>query len=188
MSPTSSRICGRRFRHVASDAFSCGRHDDDRRSQTVRRDSEGRTTLYLTRWERCASQQRSAEHAFTLVLRRAPDVCGQARAVRVAYRRALTSLVSGGYNLTICTIYDGALEHDYARLARVALMTFNDVILRVAFELGVNVIDLRQVCVESADYANPIEPSGTGGRKIARAISCAVGAVPGAVVSRVSGG
>jgi hypothetical protein len=104
-----------------------------------------------------------------------------------AYRRALTSLVSGGYDLTICTIYDGALEHDYARLARVALMTFNDVILRVAFELGVNVIDLRQVCVESADYANPIEPSGTGGRKIARAIARAVGAVPGAVVSRVSG-
>ncbi len=67
-------------------------------------------------------------------------------------------------------------------------MTFNDVILRVAFELGVNVIDLRQVCVESADYANPIEPSGTGGRKIARAIARAVGAVPGAVVSRVSGG
>ena len=105
-----------------------------------------------------------------------------------AYRQTLTSLVSRGYDLTVCTIYDGALEPDYARLARVALMTFNDVILRVAFELGVNVVDLRQVCVDSADYANPIEPSGTGGRKIARAIARAVGAVPGAVVSRVSGG
>ena len=32
-------------------------------------------------------------------------------------------------------------------------------------------IDLRLVCCEAADYANPIEPSGSGGRKIAKAIA-----------------
>jgi hypothetical protein len=66
-----------------------------------------------------------------------------------------------------------------AALARVALMMFNDVILRVAFERGLRVIDLRFVCTEAADYANPIEPSDRGGRKIARAIARALDAAEG---------
>ena len=49
-------------------------------------------------------------------------------------------------------------------------MAFNDVILRVAFESKLQVIDLRLVCTEPADYANPIEPSSLGGEKIARAM------------------
>lgn len=72
------------------------------------------------------------------------------------------------------------------RLARVALMMFNDVILRTAFERGLSVIDLRLVCTEQEDYANPIEPSGQGGRKIADAIARAVGiSESGAVASHV---
>lgn len=47
---------------------------------------------------------------------------------------------------------------------------FNDVILRVALEHQVSMIDLRLVCSEATDYANPIEPSGPGGLKIAKAI------------------
>jgi hypothetical protein len=94
------------------------------------------------------------------------------------YRRTVKHLVSFAREVTICTIYNGDLEADQARLARVALMTFNDVILRAAFEHRTNVIDLRQICVDPADYANPIEPSGAGGRKIADAIARAVGAVP----------
>jgi hypothetical protein len=62
-----------------------------------------------------------------------------------------------------------------AALACVALVFFNDVILRSAYERGVGVIDLRVVCTEPSDYANPIEPSGTGGLKIARAILRDVG-------------
>jgi hypothetical protein len=38
------------------------------------------------------------------------------------------------------------------------------------------VVDLRLVCGEPADYANPIEPSGRGGLKIARAVARAAGA------------
>lgn len=56
---------------------------------------------------------------------------------------------------------------------------FNDVILRVAFDQGLSVIELRLICNEPGDYANPIEPSGPGGLKIARAIAQAVGAVEG---------
>ena len=68
------------------------------------------------------------------------------------------------------------------RLARVALMTFNDVILRAAFEHGVDVIDLRLICTQDEDYANPIEPSGSGGLKIAKAIAHAV-TLPGSAGS-----
>jgi hypothetical protein len=70
----------------------------------------------------------------------------------------------------VCTIYNGNLPEDQARSARIALMMFNDVILRTAFEWRLPVIELRSICSEPPDYANPIEPSGTGGEKIARAI------------------
>jgi len=36
------------------------------------------------------------------------------------------------------------------------------------------VVELRLVCSEPADYANPIEPSVRGGAKIARAVARAV--------------
>ena len=35
-------------------------------------------------------------------------------------------------------------------------------------------VDLRLVCTEAADYANPIEPSTAGGAKIARAVAALV--------------
>jgi hypothetical protein len=79
--------------------------------------------------------------------------------------------------VTVRTIYEGALEPAEARIARVALMMFNDAILRTAFARRTPVIDLRFICTEAADYANPIEPSGRGGRKIATAIARACGAL-----------
>jgi hypothetical protein len=54
---------------------------------------------------------------------------------------------------------------------------FNDVILRMAFEHHLSVIDLRLVCNEPSDYANPIEPSGSGGRKIAHSIARSLGLI-----------
>ena len=95
------------------------------------------------------------------------------------YRSAVRPVLERGLPTTLCTIYNGAFEDpDYAARARVALMMFNDVILRVAFELHASVIDLRLVCCERADYANPIEPSGQGGMKIAKAIARVTGAGP----------
>jgi GDSL-like Lipase/Acylhydrolase family len=104
------------------------------------------------------------------------------------YRCLIDRLIGLKRDVTICTIYNGALDPELARPARVALMTFNDVILRVAFGYRASVIDLRGICVERSDYANPIEPSGTGGWKIASAIARAVGATPGARASRVIAG
>jgi hypothetical protein len=59
-------------------------------------------------------------------------------------------------------------------MAPIAVAIFNDVILRVSREKGLQAIDLRPVCALEEDYANEIEPSAIGGRKIAAAIWRAV--------------
>lgn len=105
-----------------------------------------------------------------------------------AYRTALDALVARDRAATVCTIYNGALDPEQAVLARVGLMMFNDVIVRTAVERRVDVIELRAICTVPGDYANPIEPSDSGGLKIARAVARAVGAVDGdARPSRVWG-
>jgi lysophospholipase L1-like esterase len=91
------------------------------------------------------------------------------------YRAAIDRVRRLGKPTTICTIYNGNLSGQEGAAARVALMAFNDVILRVAFESRLQAIDLRLVCSEPADYANPIEPSSHGGEKIARAIIRSLG-------------
>jgi hypothetical protein len=101
------------------------------------------------------------------------------------YRRAVAMCRQTGFPLTICTIYNGNfLDREYQRLSSTALMVFNDAILRVGFEFGLTVIDLRFVCSSPEDYANPIEPSSKGGAKIARCIvaSIAQSGYPGARV------
>jgi hypothetical protein len=95
------------------------------------------------------------------------------------YRAALGRVQSLDRPITTCTIYNGCFPLEEAEVLRTALMMFNDVILRVAFQHQFTVIDLRFVCQDPEDYANPIEPSGPGGRKIAEAIARAVGVVNG---------
>jgi lysophospholipase L1-like esterase len=90
------------------------------------------------------------------------------------YRRMLDALVARRLPLTLCTIYNGNLGEPTQRLATTALAVFDDVILRLAAERSLDVIELRLVCTESGDYANPIEPSMQGGAKIARAIARAL--------------
>ena len=52
-----------------------------------------------------------------------------------------------------------------------ALSVFNDTITREAAARGLALIDLRLICTEDEDLANPIEPSVIGGAKIANAIA-----------------
>jgi hypothetical protein len=102
------------------------------------------------------------------------------------YRMAIDPVRNLGLPMTICTIYNGNVSGQEGAAARVALTAFNDVILRVAFDSRLPVIDLRLVCTEPADYANPIEPSSRGGEKIAQAIMRSLGlAAPTAEPSRV---
>jgi hypothetical protein len=94
------------------------------------------------------------------------------------YRAAIDGALTLGRPTATCTIYNGNLDANQAATAQIALMMFNDVILRVAFERALPVIDLRLICNEPADYANPIEPSGQGGRKIATSIARMLGVAP----------
>ena len=71
----------------------------------------------------------------------------------------------------LCTVYDPRFTDPLRqRLGMAGLALFNDVILRAVFAQGLPVLDLRLVCDEGADFANPIEPSGQGGGKIAAAV------------------
>jgi hypothetical protein len=88
------------------------------------------------------------------------------------FRSAVEACLRPGLPLTVCTIYNGCMpDPQYQRVVTTALAVFNDAILRVAMEHALPVIDLRAICINPADYANPIEPSSVGGDKIARAIA-----------------
>ena len=88
-----------------------------------------------------------------------------------SYRFAVDACLRPGLPLTVCTIYNGCFpDPQYQRIVSTALTVFNDAILRVAIGHGLSVVDLRAVCARPEDYANPIEPSSTGGEKIARVI------------------
>jgi hypothetical protein len=105
------------------------------------------------------------------------------------YRRMLDALLARRLPLTLCTIYNGNLGQPVQRLATTALAVFDDVILRLATERSLPVIELRQVCNAPSDYANPIEPSVQGGAKIARAVALALtSSEAGARGARVFGG
>ncbi len=95
-----------------------------------------------------------------------------AAAFETRYRAAVAACLRPGLPLSVCTIYNGCFpDAAYQRIVSVALMVFNDAILRVAIGHGLPVVDLRLVCTDALDYANPIEPSVAGGGKIARLIA-----------------
>ncbi len=87
------------------------------------------------------------------------------------YKAMLRNVLQRGLPTAVCTIYDAIPILEPAE--RAGLCLFNDVILREAFTAGLPVIDLRLICQEASDYApvSPIEPSVSGGGKIARAIA-----------------
>jgi hypothetical protein len=91
------------------------------------------------------------------------------------YRSAVAACLKPGLPLTVCTIYHGWFSNpEYQRSVATAITAFNDVIIRVAGELKIPVIDLRLVCNSPVDFSNSIEPSVTGGGTIARTIVEAV--------------
>jgi lysophospholipase L1-like esterase len=94
----------------------------------------------------------------------------QARFAR-NYERMVSAVTALGVPTALCTIYDANYPEPQRRLVVAGLTLFNDVISRAAFSRGLPLVDLRLICSEAADYANPIEPSARGGAKIADAIA-----------------
>ena len=95
-------------------------------------------------------------------------------AFRADYSRMLELVMAQGKPTAVATIYD--CVPGLSPALRTALAVFNDVILREATRRGLPVLDLRLVCMDSADYAasSPIEPSALGAAKIAGAIAALV--------------
>jgi hypothetical protein len=90
------------------------------------------------------------------------------------YRALLVPLRQRDLPTVLCTIYNPCSpDEQLQREAVTALGLFNDRIIGLARGYGAPVIELRAICTEIADFANVIEPSSTGGAKIAEAI-CAV--------------
>jgi lysophospholipase L1-like esterase len=88
------------------------------------------------------------------------------------YQHMLEDLLGRRLPTAVCTIYNPRFaDARMQKLAVTALCIFNDAITRAAFARGLPLIDLRLVCDDERDYANPIEPSARGGAKIAAAIT-----------------
>ena len=88
------------------------------------------------------------------------------------YHAMLDEVLARELPTAICTIYyprfpDTTLQ----TIAVTALSVFNDCIIRAALVHRLPLLDLRFVCTEEGDYADPIEPSARGGEKISRAIA-----------------
>jgi len=87
------------------------------------------------------------------------------------YGSMLPAVLAHGLPTAVSTIYDTPASEPGQKVIKAALCLFNDSITRAAFSRGTALIDLRLICSEDGDYANPIEPSSLGGRKIAQAIA-----------------
>ena len=96
------------------------------------------------------------------------------RSFSARYVAVVDSVAAAGLPLALCTIYDAAFAPPEGPVITAALSLFNDVITRAAFARSLPLIDLRLICNEATDYANPIEPSVQGGGKIAAAIAALV--------------
>jgi lysophospholipase L1-like esterase len=87
------------------------------------------------------------------------------------YHEMLDRVLELKRSTAICTIYDANYpEPELRKIANTGLTIFNDVITREAAIQKIPVIDLRTIFDSPEDYANPIEPSVTGGEKLATAI------------------
>jgi hypothetical protein len=121
------------------------------------------------------------EHPASLISNAIETLATVAADFERRYRAAVAVCLETRLPVAICTIYNGWFEdRSFQRLASTVLTVFNDVIIRVAVEHALPVIDLRSVCSVREDYANPIEPSSIGGAKIAQII---VGLVSGSGAS-----
>lgn len=112
--------------------------------------------------------------------------------IRERYEEIVERLVKQEGKVLLCTVYNGDFERGdgYETLevnqqftstygnkfegiqeaAGVIARVFNDVVYSTGNKFGVEVLELREIFTESADYANPIEPSHIGGRKLAEKI------------------
>ena len=68
--------------------------------------------------------------------------------------------------------FDGhGMDSTHQQAAESAISIFNDVIQQEAHCRSFDILELRTLFCDHADYANPIEPSAIGGAKLAGAMN-----------------
>lgn len=108
-------------------------------------------------------------NSFAEVLNKLADIGEQ---FETDYMSLLRSVRAKGFRTIACTIYyPNFQDATIQRVSKTALTIFNDAIIRAAFDTFTTLIDLRLMLNETSDYANEIEPSSQGSRKIANMIS-----------------
>ena len=95
--------------------------------------------------------------------------------IKHRYRSIVKKLSEQDSNILLCTVYEGNLSSDifyrdisFASMAMVSML--NDIIFSIGATYNVDVLELRNIFTEVEDYANPIEPSHIGGKKLASRI------------------
>ena len=90
---------------------------------------------------------------------------------KLDYEWMLASLKSLKIPFAVFTIYEGSFpDIRIQNAAAVAISIFNDVIYRLCRKYNVKVIETRELFTDEDDYANPIEPSSLGSKKLAEAM------------------
>lgn len=103
------------------------------------------------------------------------DLLAVAEAFGHEYGLIAKAVAQRAERTVLCTIYEVQLEPAiFALRARVPLALLNDRILGAAAGIGADVLELRSVCTEVADFVRQIEPSPQGAAKIAQAIAAVV--------------
>jgi lysophospholipase L1-like esterase len=93
---------------------------------------------------------------------------------RKTYTALLDRLAATKAQVMVMTVYNpnfAAYGDDLQRMAESGVSTFNDVIQQEAHARAFHILELRTLFTDTADYANPIEPSAIGGAKLANAMA-----------------
>ena len=96
------------------------------------------------------------------------------------YLQCVNFLLEKGAKVGVFTIYEGSFnEVTVKRAVSAGVSIFNDVLYRTFYKLNnshknFRMYELRELCHEKEDFANPIEPSAKGAEKIARFIKAEV--------------
>jgi lysophospholipase L1-like esterase len=112
--------------------------------------------------------------------RRAKDVLVSLWSVREQFRRSYVTLLArlalARRPVLVLTVYNPCFhahgfDTAYQQAAEGAISIINDVIQQEARRRSFDILELRTLFTDQADYANPIEPSAIGGAKLAKCMS-----------------
>ena len=104
------------------------------------------------------------------------------------YDAVVQSVRNRAPRVVLCTIYEPPLVgQNTASRARILLALLNDRILRTAYRVGSDVLDLRAICTSADDFRMQIEASATGAAKIGRAIAAIAAGAEGKRITVIAG-